>query len=86
MPIWFYCQQGANTNASHCGKGMVGAINPTADKTFDEFRQKALAVGASLSGNSSTAPVYHEVQVGGQGGALVYVPSVVVSATLSLLP
>lgn len=78
MPIWFYCQQGANTNASHCGKGMVGAINPTADNTFDEFRQKALAVGAALGATNST-PTVHQVFVSNSGGDLVYSPPVTVS-------
>ncbi|KAI0089411.1 Cupredoxin [Irpex rosettiformis] len=78
-PIWFYCQQGANTNATHCGKGMVGAINPTADKTFAAFQQKALAVGAALNANASSAPVYHDVSVGGQDGSLVYTPSSVIA-------
>jgi hypothetical protein len=60
---------------------MVAAINPTADKTFDVFRQNALNVGAALSTNSSIAlstPITHEVQVGGDDGSLVYVPSITV--------
>lgn len=31
-PMWFYCAQG-----NHCASGMVFAINPTAEKTFDQF-------------------------------------------------
>jgi len=31
-PLWFYCKQG-----KHCQNGMVFAINPTAEKTFDKF-------------------------------------------------
>ncbi|KAH9985428.1 hypothetical protein BJV74DRAFT_717998, partial [Russula compacta] len=27
-PIWVHCEQDANTAASHCGKGMVFAVNP----------------------------------------------------------
>lgn len=77
-PIWFYCQQGANTNASHCGKGMVGAVNTDQSK-FDQFKQKALAIGASLSGNSTSAPTIHQVSVSNAGGNLTYTPPVTVS-------
>ncbi|KAF6755829.1 Cupredoxin [Ephemerocybe angulata] len=37
-PLWFFCAQ-----APHCSKGMVFAINPTAEKTFDMFHTTALA-------------------------------------------
>jgi plastocyanin len=55
-PIWFYCPQ---TNpANHCKAGMVGAINPTPDKTFETFQ--AIAKGEqpppAPAGGSSTAP------------------------------
>ena len=63
---------------------MVGAINPTADKTFTEFQQKALAVGTALGANAPATPTYHDVTVGGQDGSLVYVPSVVVSIFLTV--
>ncbi|KAI0780444.1 Cupredoxin [Trametes elegans] len=35
-PLWFYCRQG-----KHCQAGMVFAVNPTADKTFDAFKAAA---------------------------------------------
>ncbi|KAI0684055.1 hypothetical protein BC835DRAFT_1391750 [Cytidiella melzeri] len=75
-PIWFYCAQGAGTNASHCGKGMVGAINPSVNATFDAFKAKALAIGASLSAvNSTTTPsVEHIVMVSDGNATLVYTP------------
>ncbi|KAF5358547.1 hypothetical protein D9756_001302 [Leucocoprinus leucothites] len=48
-PLWFYCAQ---TNpVPHCAAGMVFAVNPTADKTFDQFQTAAKAGG---SGNSTT--------------------------------
>ena len=28
QPLWFYCRQHAPTGASHCGAGMVFAVNP----------------------------------------------------------
>ena len=37
-PLWFYCAQ-----ADHCQKGMVFAINPTAEKTFEQFTANAKA-------------------------------------------
>ena len=41
-PLWFYCRQ--KVPVSHCGKGMVFAINPPKKgNTFDKFKKKALA-------------------------------------------
>ncbi|KAG6832459.1 hypothetical protein H0H92_001505 [Tricholoma furcatifolium] len=51
-PIWVYCAQGSQTPASHCGQGMVFAVNCGQDgsnNSFTAFQQAALAVGASLS-------------------------------------
>ncbi|KAA8571463.1 hypothetical protein EYC84_001463 [Monilinia fructicola] len=45
-PQWFYCRQ-----ATHCGKGMVFSINPTADKTQATF--KAMAVAQNGTGATS---------------------------------
>jgi len=47
--LWFYCKQGR-----HCQAGMVFAVNPTADKTFDAF--KAKATGANSSSSSGGSP------------------------------
>jgi plastocyanin len=54
--IWFYCPQ---TNpVPHCKMGMVGAINPPPDKTFETFQ--AIAKGEqpppAASGGSSSVP------------------------------
>jgi len=43
-PIWFYCSQG-----KHCQSGMVGAINPTAEKTVADFTERAALAPANLS-------------------------------------
>lgn len=48
-PLWFYCKQGA-----HCKAGMVFAVNPTADKTFEAFKSKATGGSSSSSPGSST--------------------------------
>jgi hypothetical protein len=53
--MWFYCRQGAGTNASHCGKGMVYAINPSANKTFDAFKHSALEIGLALGAVNASA-------------------------------
>ena len=58
---------------------MVGAINPTVDKTFEEFKKKALAVGAALGANNSTPPTIHQVSVSNSNGDLTYTPPVTVS-------
>ncbi|KJA29262.1 hypothetical protein HYPSUDRAFT_32662 [Hypholoma sublateritium FD-334 SS-4] len=57
-PIWVYCAQGAGTAASHCGAGMVFAINCGQDgspNSFTNFKASALAVGASLSAAAAAA-------------------------------
>lgn len=53
--LLFHCDQGANTNASHCGKGMVGIINPQGLKNFPLFHEIALEVGLGLGAVNSTA-------------------------------
>ncbi|KAI9715974.1 MAG: hypothetical protein M1812_005608 [Candelaria pacifica] len=59
-PVWFYCKQKTGT---HCGKGMVFSINPTANKTHDQFKQMAMqqngtavlsSSGAQAAGAAST--------------------------------
>lgn len=48
-PLWFYCRQ-----AQHCSaSGMVFAVNPTPDQTFEAFRANAMG----------------QTQGGGAGGA-----------------
>ncbi|KAI0002044.1 hypothetical protein BJV77DRAFT_32081 [Russula vinacea] len=57
-PIWIHCRQAANTAASHCGKGMVFAVNPGADgsnNSFANFKAEALAIGAQLAANATTS-------------------------------
>ncbi|KAL0063757.1 hypothetical protein AAF712_009314 [Marasmius tenuissimus] len=46
---WFYCSQ-----TDHCKGGMVFAINPTADKTFEAFQAKAKEGGGANSTDSGT--------------------------------
>ncbi|KAK0506083.1 Cupredoxin [Armillaria luteobubalina] len=58
QPIWVYCKQAAKTPASHCGQGMVFAVNCGQNGTansFTNFKSSALAVGASLSAAASAA-------------------------------
>ncbi|KAI0290547.1 Cupredoxin [Multifurca ochricompacta] len=55
-PLWFYCRQ-----AGHCEQGMVFAVNPTANKSFEAFQATAKASSAdgsppSSSGAPSSAP------------------------------
>jgi plastocyanin len=40
-PLWFYCRQ-----TGHCTQGMVFAINPTANKSFETFQATAKASSA----------------------------------------
>ncbi|KAG7088128.1 hypothetical protein E1B28_012152 [Marasmius oreades] len=59
-PLWFYCRQ--KTPASHCQAGMVFAVNPTADKTFDAFQK--LAMGGAANGTTTSTG-----GAGGNGGS-----------------
>jgi plastocyanin len=55
-PTWVYCAQAANTANSHCGAGMVFAINCGADdqpNSFTNFKKSALAVGNSLKAQAT---------------------------------
>ncbi|EEP80784.1 predicted protein [Uncinocarpus reesii 1704] len=46
-PIWMYCKQGP-----HCVRGMVFSLNPTAEKSHEEFKRKAMESG----GEGGAAP------------------------------
>jgi len=50
-PLWFYCAQGA-----HCKAGMVFAINPTAEKTYDAFLAAAKGAAPSSTASSGGSP------------------------------
>jgi len=57
-PVWIYCGQAANTPASHCGAGMIFAINCPSDdspNSLGNFKKAALAIGASLSASAAAA-------------------------------
>ncbi|KAI0361781.1 hypothetical protein OH77DRAFT_1391476 [Trametes cingulata] len=57
-PLWFHCEQAANTAASHCGKGMVFAVNCGPDgsaNSFTSFKQAALQIGAQLQASAAAA-------------------------------
>ncbi|KAG5642887.1 hypothetical protein DXG03_001929 [Asterophora parasitica] len=56
-PLWFFCAQ---TNpANHCQAGMVFAVNPTAEKSFDAYLANAKAstpdAGAPAPGGTGPA-------------------------------
>ncbi|KAI9827037.1 MAG: hypothetical protein M1826_006516 [Phylliscum demangeonii] len=50
-PIWFYCKQKKGT---HCGKGMVFSINPTAEKSHEKFKEMAMQQNGTMT---SSAPM-----------------------------
>jgi plastocyanin len=58
-PLWFYCAQGAGTPNSHCGAGMVFAINcgaDGADNSFANFKKAALGTRNSTSSSVTIPP------------------------------
>ncbi|KAH6917257.1 hypothetical protein BKA70DRAFT_328254 [Coprinopsis sp. MPI-PUGE-AT-0042] len=57
-PMWFYCAQGARTDKSHCGLGMVFSINcgpEGAPNSFTNFKHSALAIGERLKAEAAAA-------------------------------
>lgn len=59
QPIWVFCSQASNTPNSHCGAGMVSAINCGADGTpnsFTNFKKSALDIGAKLKADAQNPP------------------------------
>ncbi|KAJ3564808.1 hypothetical protein NP233_g8046 [Leucocoprinus birnbaumii] len=68
-PLWFFCAQ---TNpAVHCTAGMVFAVNPTADKSFDQFLATAKSGGSAsnstASPSGSVIPAPSSLPTGGAG-------------------
>ncbi|PHH68469.1 hypothetical protein CDD82_537 [Ophiocordyceps australis] len=68
-PIWMYCKA-----KTHCGKGMVMSINPTAENTHSIFQQKALALNgtgepAPIVGGAPAAPPAAGGETGGEPGS-----------------
>jgi len=85
-PVWVYCKQAANTAASHCGAGMVFAINCPSDgspNSFTNFKKSALAIGAQLSASASAASPTPTAAYGGVSSAPAGTP-VPATATISL--
>jgi len=59
QPIWVFCGQASNTPNSHCGAGMVHAINCGLDgapNSFTNFKNAALAIGAQLQAGAQNPP------------------------------
>jgi len=75
-PTWVFCSQAANTPASHCGAGMVFAIN-CPDGSLEKFQAAAKAVGASLQTASAAATSTSAAAglYGGYGGGASSAPA-----------
>jgi plastocyanin len=59
QPIWVFCNQARDTPNSHCGAGMVHAINcgpDGANNSFTNFKKAALDIGAKLKAGSQNPP------------------------------
>jgi len=59
QPIWVFCNQARDTPNSHCGAGMVHAINCGADgapNSFTNFKKSALAIGDKLKADGQNPP------------------------------
>jgi plastocyanin len=70
-PTWIYCAQAANTANSHCGAGMVFAINCGADgapNSFTNFKNAALQIGTNLKASAAAAAGASSTPAYGYGG------------------
>jgi plastocyanin len=63
-PLWFYCAQ-----TGHCAKGMVFAINPTANKSFAAFQAAAMASTTTSSASGSAASGFSSTRSSASGAA-----------------
>ena len=62
-PLWFYCKQHNPDGSSHCGHGMVFAVNPvqSSPRNFSAFQQLAQTLNGTnttttTSSSGSSAP------------------------------
>ncbi|KAI8982840.1 Cupredoxin [Trametes punicea] len=66
-PLWFFCRQ-----ANHCQSGMVFAVNPTQDKSYDAFKANAAAsnaVNGSPQTNTGNSTAGTAASASGSGAA-----------------
>ncbi|KAF8248327.1 Cupredoxin, partial [Wilcoxina mikolae CBS 423.85] len=66
---WWYCKQ--RLPKPHCGTGMVFAINPTAEKSFQKFQAMAIAQNGTGAAPPPPPPPAGTGGGGGGGGAAV---------------
>ncbi|GJJ12577.1 hypothetical protein Clacol_006820 [Clathrus columnatus] len=52
-PVWVYCPQ--KIGANHCQRGMVFAINPLPNATFEQFQANAINSGNTSASTNSTS-------------------------------
>ena len=78
-PLWFYCRQHTPTGASHCGQGMVFAVNAVEDSPRNFSAFKALA--GSLNGTTTNTSTSGSSGSGSGNGAAT---GAVFNAALSL--
>jgi plastocyanin len=77
QPIWVLCNQARDTPNSHCGAGMVHAINCGADgapNSFTNFKKAALDIGAKLKADGQNPPT--STWTADYGGATIPPPPV----------
>ncbi len=56
-PLWFYCRQHKPDGSSHCGSGMVFAVNAVEDspRNFSAFKSLAATLnGTNVTGATGT--------------------------------
>ncbi|THU82890.1 hypothetical protein K435DRAFT_784444 [Dendrothele bispora CBS 962.96] len=63
-PLWFFCAQ--TVPANHCNAGMVFAVNPTQEKSFDAYQ--AIAKGQNGTAGASGAAASGAAATGGAAG------------------
>ncbi|TFK20403.1 hypothetical protein FA15DRAFT_647056 [Coprinopsis marcescibilis] len=64
-PLWFFCNQGP-----HCRNGMVFAVNPSAERTFDAFKANAATGGGATAGPNAAPPASPSGSAAAPGGTV----------------
>ncbi|KAL5529354.1 hypothetical protein ACEPAG_5339 [Sanghuangporus baumii] len=63
-PLWFFCAQ-----TGHCARGMVFAVNPTAERTFEAFQAAAMSTASNTSSAIGSATGGATASASGSGAS-----------------
>ena len=89
-PLWFYCRQHTPAGASHCGAGMVFAVNAVEDspRNFSAFRSLATTLNgtnvSSAAGNNTSGGSDNGASAGSAFSVALFLGAAVAAAAVLL--